>query len=125
MFFKIAVLKNFANFTGKHVCCSLPQTRNFIKERLQHRCFPEIYAKFLRTPFSQNTFNLIEFVPGHDTGKTAKEMMLYISAAITNKVLNILENRNFFSILSDESQVRKTKHDKEMVLIRTKRKGIL
>ena len=52
-------------------------------------------------------------------------MMLYISAAITNKVLNILENGNFFSILSNGSQARTTKHDKEMVLIRTERKDIL
>ena len=55
MFFKIGVLKNFANFTGKHPCQDLPQACNFIKERLQYRCFPEIYAKFFRTPFSQNT----------------------------------------------------------------------
>ena len=39
---------------------------------------------------------MIEFVPGHDTGKTAKEMMLHISTAITDKALNILENGNFF-----------------------------
>ena len=51
--------------------------------------------------------------------------MLYISAAITNKVLNILENGNFLSILSDGSQARKTKHAKEMMSIRTERKGIL
>ena len=51
--------------------------------------------------------------------------MLYISAAITNNVPNILENGIIFSILSDGSQARKTKHDKEMVLIRTERKGIL
>ena len=46
-------------------------------------------------------------------------MMLYISAAITNKVLNVLENGIFLS------QARKTKRDKEMVFIRTERKGIL
>ena len=52
-------------------------------------------------------------------------MVLYISAAITNKLLNILENGTFFLILCDGSQVRKTKQDKEMGLIRTERKGIL
>ena len=52
-------------------------------------------------------------------------MMLYISAAISNKVLNIFENGNFFSTVSDGSQACKRKHDKEMVLIRTERKGIL
>ena len=45
IFFKIAVLKNFANFTGKtpvleslfHIIAGL-KTYNFIKKRLQHRC---------------------------------------------------------------------------------------
>ena len=40
------VLKNFANFTGKHLCWSLQQ-----KKRLQHRCFP---VKFLRAPILKN-----------------------------------------------------------------------
>ena len=49
---KNAVLKNFAIFTGKHLCWSLFLTRlqacNFIIKRpLQHRCFPVNIAKFL------------------------------------------------------------------------------
>ena len=40
MFFKIGVLKNFTNFTGKHLL-----------KRFQHRCFPVKFTKFLRTPF--------------------------------------------------------------------------
>ena len=54
IFFKVNVLKNFANFTGKHLCWSLfffLTTCNFIKDRLQHRCFPVKFLKFLRTPF--------------------------------------------------------------------------
>ena len=39
MFFKIGVIKNFANFTGKQLFCSL-----FL-------IFPVKFAKFLRTPF--------------------------------------------------------------------------
>ena len=31
------------------------QACNFIKKRLQHRCFPVKFVKFLRTPFSHNT----------------------------------------------------------------------
>ena len=63
VFFKKGVLKNFANFTGKHRCQSLfekvaglqaCQTCNFIKKRLQHRCFPMKLAKFLRTPILKN-----------------------------------------------------------------------
>ena len=45
MFFKIGVLKKFAIFTGKHLC----QACNFIKNRLQHRCFPANILKFLKT----------------------------------------------------------------------------
>ena len=53
--FKINVLINFANFTGKLLCLSLLLIKlqfflacNFIKKRLQHRLFP---AKFLKIPF--------------------------------------------------------------------------
>ena len=47
MFFKIGVRKNFANFTGKHLCWS----PFLIKlQRLQHRCFPVKLPRFLRTP---------------------------------------------------------------------------
>ena len=58
MFFRIGILKNFANFIGKHLCWSFflmklqalrPAT--LLKTRLQHRCFPMKFAKFLRTPF--------------------------------------------------------------------------
>ena len=56
------VLRNFAKFTGKHLRQSLffnkvavlrPAT--LLKKRLWHRCFPVNFAKFLRTPFLQNT----------------------------------------------------------------------
>ena len=55
---KKGVLNNFANFTGKHLYWSLflinskntgLQPCNFIKKRLQHRCFPVKFVKFLRT----------------------------------------------------------------------------
>ena len=52
MFLKIVVLKNFANFTGKHQCWSLSlQACNFVKKRLQHRCYVVKFAKFLITIF--------------------------------------------------------------------------
>ena len=48
MLFKIGVPKNFANFTGKNLCLSLFLVT---KTRVQHRCFPVNFKKFLRTPF--------------------------------------------------------------------------
>ena len=50
IFFKMGVLSKFAIFTGKHLCWSLFLIKltacNFIKKRLQHRCFPVNIAKF-------------------------------------------------------------------------------
>ena len=55
MFFKISVLKNFANFTGKHLgwesLFNKFKAWNFIKKRLQYMRLPVKLAKFLRTPF--------------------------------------------------------------------------
>ena len=50
MLFKKGVLKNFAIFSGKHLCWSLFLI-NFIKKRLQHRCFPANIVKFCRIAF--------------------------------------------------------------------------
>ena len=57
---KIDVLKNFANFTGKHLFWSLflivadLKACSFIKKRLQHRCFPVKFHKFLKTHILKN-----------------------------------------------------------------------
>ena len=39
----------------KNVLKMQPEVFNFLKRRLQHRCFPVNFAKFLRAPFLQNT----------------------------------------------------------------------
>ena len=61
-FVRKGVLRNFAKFTGKHLCQSLffnkvadLRSANLLKKRLWHRCFPVNFAKFLRIPFLQNT----------------------------------------------------------------------
>ena len=55
-------LRNFAKFTGKHLCQGLffskvaglrPTTLS--KKTLWHRCFPVNFAKFPRAPFLQST----------------------------------------------------------------------
>ena len=59
---KNGVPKNFAKFARKNLCQCLffnkvgglrPAT--LLKKRLWHRSFPVNFAKFLRTPFPQNT----------------------------------------------------------------------
>ena len=57
MLFKIGALKSFPNFTGKHLCWSLflknlqAEGLQLCKKRLQHRCFPVNFVKFLKTHF--------------------------------------------------------------------------
>ena len=48
---KKGVLRDFTKFTGKHRL----RPATLLKKRLWHRCFPVNFAKFLRTPFLQNT----------------------------------------------------------------------
>ena len=63
VFCKIGFLKNFARFTGKHLCHSLFFNKvarrqslfNLLKKRLGRRCFPVNFAKFLRKPSLQYT----------------------------------------------------------------------
>ena len=87
---KKAVLKNFAILTRKHLCWNLffnKVAANFIKKRLQHRCFSVNIAKSLRALFLKNIceqlllidrisvnsyFWLTEHVNCHVKGKTEK-----------------------------------------------------
>ena len=53
--------RNLAKFTGKSLCQSLffnkvaGRPATLLEKKLWHRCFPVNFAKFLRTPFLQNT----------------------------------------------------------------------
>ena len=72
VFCKNGVLKNFAKFTEKQLCQSIffnkvaglrPAT--FLKKRFWHRCFPMIFAKFLRTLFlTEHLWWLLLFLTG-------------------------------------------------------------
>ena len=57
VFCKKSVFRNFAKFTGKHLCLSLffnkvvGGSARLLKKRLWHRCFPVNFTKFQRSPF--------------------------------------------------------------------------
>ena len=53
VFYKKGVRKNFAEFTGKHLCQSL--FFNKVRKETQALVFSCTFAKFRITPFSQNT----------------------------------------------------------------------
>ena len=50
---KKGVLKNFAEFTGKHLC---RRSATLLKMRTWHRCFPVNFAKLLRTFFTEHVW---------------------------------------------------------------------
>ena len=99
---KKSVLKNFAKFTGKHVRQSL-RPATLLKKRLWHRCFHVNFAKFLRTPFLQNTSRrllLKEALLGsildmEDLDETVKNTMESKEAVtIIKRYEEILKNQN-------------------------------
>ena len=54
------ILRNFAKFTGKHLCQGLLSNKvaggGLVFSLRIHSCFPVNFPKFLRTHFLQNTF---------------------------------------------------------------------
>ena len=64
VFCKKDALRNFAKFSGKHLCQSLffnkvadlrPETLS--KKSIWYSCFPVSFVEFVRTPFLQSTSN--------------------------------------------------------------------
>ena len=76
VFCKKGVFRNFTKFTGKHLC-QRSKDCNFIKNRLRFSCFPLNFAKFLKTPFLQNTFG----------GCFCVSLSEFLIAAISNNIL--------------------------------------
>ena len=85
MFLKIRFLKNFSNFTKKQPVLE-PLGLNIVKKRLQHRCFPVKFAKFLRTLF------LIEHVRWCLVQSSISKRPLYFTS---NKLLRKQEPKIF------------------------------
>ena len=98
------VLRNFATFTGKHLCQGLfmsgPKACNFIKKWLWHCCFPVNFAKFLRTPFLQNTSGwLLLFRVNRVSDYLAKSIyikvflrIIVLRMLVPSKILRIRKN---------------------------------
>ena len=77
------VLRNFSEFTGKHLCHSLCLgLQLYLKKRLQHRCFLVKFEKFLRTPFLQNR---------------SGRLLLYVYFIMVNVLHLSIFHRNFIT----------------------------
>ncbi|XP_065655360.1 zinc finger protein 862-like [Hydra vulgaris] len=68
--------------------------------------------------------NGVQLVEGKGHNRAARQFISCIANAIKEKIAKIVKEKNFFSILSDGSQARKTKDEKELVLVRVERDGI-
>ena len=105
VFCKNGVLKNFATFTGKHLCQSLfliklqPNTCNFIKKRLWHRCLPVNFEKFLGTPF---------FI---------EQLWWLLLGEIWNQVINVLHSGYFMTSLFSHIRMYHKKIDVKVMSV--------
>ena len=68
--------------------------------------------------------NGIQLIKGCDDSKAARELIKDIATAIRGKLKSIIENAQFFSLLSDGSQAKKTNAEKELFLVRIVRDGV-
>ena len=68
--------------------------------------------------------NGVRLISGTGSGAKAREFVHEIANCIRDKLSVIMCSVNAFSVLSDGSQARKTRHEKELVLIRLVRGGI-
>ena len=107
------VYRNFAKFTGKHLCQSLCRSARGLsatsfKKRFWHRRFPVNFAKFLRTPFLQNTSGGCFCIGGSGGFRDCGAWVLKF--LITKIILQVAFRQNsnsskLCSVASDESFV--------------------
>ena len=91
---KQVFLKKLTKFIRKHLCWSLffnkvSDLRNaaLLKKRLQQRCFPANFVKFLKTPLLQNTSRRLLLFVIHLTVSFCKEVLyIYSNLALLKKL---------------------------------------
>ena len=100
MFFKIGVLKNFANFTTNHLRWSvflIKLQSNFILKSLQHRCFNVKFEKFLRALFSRALSKEIFFCQKYWIKRELPYPFNWIRFLEINKLCNVIVKNLTFS----------------------------
>ncbi|XP_065654267.1 uncharacterized protein LOC136080862 [Hydra vulgaris] len=76
-----------------------------------------------KTLIKYQRLNGVLLLEGKDNNKAALEYISCIASAIKEKVAKIVNETNFFSILSNGSQARKTKDEKELIIVRVECEG--
>ena len=97
VFCKKVVLKNFAKFTGRHLCQSF-RPATLLKKRLQHRCFPVNSAIFLRTHFCRTSL-VATNVTSLSKANDSKNYKLDIGKYLIN-VMQIQNTCGYFQLMN-------------------------
>ena len=84
---------------------------------------PTMPLSHFKTLIKCQHMNGVRLIIGRDDVKACAQFINCISKAVPEKVAVILTSQNAMSILSDGSQARETKTDKEMVLVRVEKCG--
>ena len=74
--------------------------------------------------WTSGTKGLNIYFLGCDDGRAAKQFIHSLASAVKLKCEETIQDSSFFSLLSDGSQSRKTKEDKELLLARIVRHGL-
>ena len=99
---KKVVLKNLANFTGKHLCWSLfnkvaaNQACNFTNIRLQHRCLPVKFVRYLSATankcfYKQKTVRKSPFVGCREVNNCFPKISYLDSAQLLNQCCSVVQ----------------------------------
>ena len=105
VFCRKGVLRNFGNFTGKHLCRGLLynkvaglRTVTLLKKRFWYRCFPVNFSKFLKTPFiTENLWWLLLKTPVNQLifREELVDLQLYYSRTCSQEVFKHLCFKHF------------------------------
>eukprot|EP00117_Sycon_ciliatum_P050508 scpid58576/ scgid0727/ len=67
--------------------------------------------------------NGVKLIKGCDSSHKAREFVRLLSATMQKKIASIISSSTAFSVLSDGLQARKTRSEKELVLVRLVKEG--
>ena len=95
-----------------------------IKTAYELALHPQLSLKSFKLLVKCQRMHGIALISGEDDNHAVSEYLGSIITTIEEKVAVIMASLHFFSLLSDETQARKTGSDKELVLIRIERGGI-
>ena len=112
---KKGVLKNSAIFTGKHQCCFFfnkvadLEACNFVKKRLQYRCFPVDIAKFFGAPILKNTCQRL-LLPIHFSGRVWSTYVhcMNLSATHLSSLIytgSVVYNQHFYGLYMTKDKI--------------------